>query len=465
VGGREVSEKLYKLTLLFVLMKIHAIGGYDEVGKNMTALEIGEDVLLFDCGFFLPAVIGVEEREKIPTEKGMRNLGALPDDHYLEKHGLKDKVRAVLISHAHLDHIGSIPYIAHKYNAPIVGTPFTIELIKILMADNNQSVPNKMISVKVNGNYFVKGKSGTYRVEFLNVTHSTIETAAIAVHTPEGVFLYANEFKMDHTPTFGQESNYKRFKELSKKGVKIALVDSLYAHEHIKTPSEKIAKSLLEDVFYSVGNTNSGMVVSTFSSHISRLKTITELGSKIGREVVFLGRSLNKYMTAAKNVGRAPFIGKVRLVTYRKQLEKALHRINANKKKYLIVCTGHQGEPGSILDRISRHQLPLKLDNRDSIIISSRTIPTPETELSKRQLLSRLNKTHAKIFDSIHVSGHGAREDMREMIEIVKPQHVLPSNAGPDKTKFGAELARQMGYRMDKTLHLLRNGGVLRLGK
>jgi len=444
-------------------MKIHAIGGYDEVGKNMTALEIGEDVLLFDCGFYLPAVVGVEEREKIPTERGMRNLGALPDDNYLAEHGLKDKVRALLISHAHLDHIGSIPYIAHKYNAPVVGTPFTIELIKILMADNNQSIPNKMLSVKVNGSYFVKGKSGTYRVEFLNVPHSTIETSVIAVHTKEGIFLYANEFKMDNNPIFGERVNYRRLKELSKEGIKIALVDSLYAHENIKTPSEKIAKSLLEDVFYSVGRSKSAMLVSTFSSHIARLKTIAELGVKINREVIFLGRSLNKYVTAARNVGKAPFIGKIRLITYRRQLEKMLEKVNKDKSRYLIVCTGHQGEPGSILDRISRHQLPLKLDGRDNIIFSSKTIPTPQTELSKNQLVARLKKTHARLFDNVHVSGHGSREDMREMIELTKPKHIMPSNAGLDKTELGAELAQEMGYKMNKNIHLLQDGKFLDL--
>jgi len=444
-------------------MKIHAIGGYDEVGKNMTALEIGEDVLLFDCGFYLPAVVGVEEREKIPTEKGMRNLGALPNDNYLAKNGLKDKVRAILISHAHLDHIGSIPYIAHKYDAPVVGTPFTIELIKILMADNNQAIPNKMISVKVNGNYFVKGKSDTYRVEFINVQHSTIETSVIAVHTKEGVFLYANEFKMDHTPTFGEKINYKRLRELSSKGIKLAMVDSLYAHENIKTPSEKIAKNLLEDVFHTVGRNNSGMIVSTFSSHIARLKTISELGNKINREVIFLGRSLNKYVTAARNVGKAPFIGKIRLISYRRQLEKMLQRVNKNKGKYLIVCTGHQGEPGSILDRISRHQLPLKLETKDNIIFSSKTIPTPQTELSKKQLVGRLNRTHVRMFDNIHVSGHGAREDMREMLELIRPEHVMPSNAWYERMEEGADLAKKMGYKMGKTLHLLHDNEILEL--
>ncbi len=129
-------------------MKIHTIGGYSEVGKNMTALEIGSDVILFDSGIFLPAIVGVAEREKVPTEKGMRDLGALPDDLYLQRKGLRDKVRALLISHAHLDHVGALPYNAARYKAPVLGTPFTTEVLKVLLADNRQKIPNKIFSVK-----------------------------------------------------------------------------------------------------------------------------------------------------------------------------------------------------------------------------------------------------------------------------------------------------------------------------
>lgn len=442
-------------------MKIHAIGGYNEVGKNMTALEIGEDVLLFDCGIFLPAIVRVQEREKIPSEKGMRSIGALPEDTYLKKHGLDKKVRALLISHAHLDHIGAVPYIAHKYNAPLIGTNFTTEVIKVLMADNNQTIPNKMISVKVNGTCIVKGKSGTYKVEFIGVPHSTIETAIIAVQTHEGIFLYANEFKMDNTPVFGEKINYKRLKELSREGIDLMMADALYAHTDIKTPSERVAKILLEDVLLKTRNNDAGLIVTTFSSHIARLKTIAEMGKLLGREVVFLGRSISKYMIAARNVGKAPFIRDVTIVTYRKQLEKMLYRINKNRSRYLIVCTGHQGEPGSILDRISKQQLPLKLDDNYHLVFSSKTIPTPETQESKDQLVRRLKKTRVRIFDNIHVSGHGSREDLREMIELTKPRHLIPSNAEMDKTKYGAQLAQEMGYKLNKTVHLLNNAEFL----
>ena len=172
---------------------------------------------------------------------------------------------------------------------------------------------------------------------------------------------------------------------------------------------------------------------------------------------------MNKYVTAAHNVGKAPFFRDIRMITYRRQLEKALHRVNSDKKKYLVVCTGHQGEPGSILDRISRHSLPLKIDNKDHIIFSSKTIPTPETELSKQQLVGRLRKTNARIFDNVHVSGHGSREDMRDMIELTKPKHLIPSNAGIERTSQGAELAVSMGRKMNKDVHLLEDGNSLEI--
>lgn len=384
-------------------MKIHTIGGYSEVGKNMTALETGDDVLIFDSGLFLPAIVGVAETERVPTEKGMRALGALPDDLYLHRKGLANKARAFLISHAHLDHVGALQYNASKFNIPILGTPFTTEVLKILAADSNTKIKNKIISVNPNASYTIRGRKN-YRVEFINMTHSTIQSTIIAVHTPEGIVLYANDYKLDNSPVYGEPPNYKRLKELSKIGIKALIVDCLYAPDDRKTPSEKIAKGLLEDVLFTTDNHNSGIIITTFSSHISRLKTITEFGKRLGREVVFLGRSLNKYVTAARNIGKCPFMHQIKLFSYRKQMEKALKRINKNKKHYLIVCTGHQGEPGSILDRIARNQLPLKLQEGDHILFSSKTIPTPINELNKEQLERKLKEFKVRIFENLHVS-------------------------------------------------------------
>lgn len=422
----------------------------------MTALEIGEDVILFDSGLFLPAIVGVAEKEKIPTERGMRSIGALPDDLYLEKHGLKDKVRAILISHAHLDHVGAIPYVAEKYKAEVIATPFTAEFLKIMMKDSNQKIHNKIIAVNMNGSYTIKGKKN-YKVEFLSMTHSTIQSSMIAVHTPEGVVLYTNDFKLDNSPIFGEPPNYHRMKELAKIGVKAIILDCLYAPDDRKTPSEKVAKSLLEDVFFTQ-NQEGAMVVTTFSSHIARLKTITELGRKLNREVVFFGRSLGKYMEAANNVGKAPFMSSVRMATFRNQREKMFKRINANKKDFLIVCTGHQGEPGSILDRMSRNQLPFKLAKEDKVIFSSKTIPTPINETTKEDLVKRIKRAQARVFDNVHVSGHGGQEDIRDLIKLTNPEHIIPSHGDLKKRESGSKLAEELGYTLNKTVHLMNNG-------
>ncbi|MBM3233346.1 MBL fold metallo-hydrolase [Candidatus Pacearchaeota archaeon] len=443
-------------------MKIHAIGGYNEVGKNMTALEVDQDVILFDAGLFLPAIVGVSEREKIPTEKGMRALGALPDDVYLDNKGLREKVRAILVSHAHLDHVGGIPYNAPRYNADVVGTPYTMEVLKVLMEDAGQRIKNKIVPVPVNGTYMLKGNN-QYKIEFINMTHSTLQCAIIAVHTSKGIILYANDYKLDNSPVFGDKPNYGRLKELAHIGVKALIVDCLYAPDDRKTPSENIAKELLEDVFFSTTHQNAGMVITTFSSHIARLKTITEFGKRLNREVVFVGRSLIKYCLAAQRIGKAPFLSDVKLCTYRKQVDKILSIVNKNRNRYLVVCTGHQGEPGSILDRLAKGQLPLRLNSEDQVIFSSKTIPAPINEVNKEQLERRLKKFHVRIFDNVHVSGHGGREDLRDLIQLTKPEHVVPSHGDLKKLLAGANLAIEMGYKLNKNVHIMQNGGVLEL--
>jgi len=441
-------------------MKIHAIGGYSEVGKNMTALEIGDDVMIFDSGLYLPAIVAVAEREKIPTEKGMRAIGAIPDDLYLQKKGLREKVRALLVSHAHLDHVGALPFNAHYYKAPVLGTPFTMEVLKTLIADSSQKFKNRIIPIRSNGSFNIKGRK-KYKVEFLNMTHSTIQCTAVALHTPKGIILYVNDYKLDNTPVVGDKPNYKRLKELSKIGIKALIVNSLYAPKEIKTPSEKIARTLLEGVLFTTDNRKSGMIITTFSSHIARLKSISEFGKKLGRKVIFLGRSMNKYMNAAKNAGALPFRGKV--FSYKRQVESILRKANKNKTEYLVVCTGHQGEPGSILDRISRDKLPFRLAKEDHIIFSSKTIPSPINEVTREQLEKRLRSHNVRIFDNVHVSGHGGREDLRDLIKLTNPEHVIPTHGDLKKLMAGADLAEELGYKLDKTVHIMQDAKAIEL--
>ncbi|MEK6915864.1 MAG: MBL fold metallo-hydrolase RNA specificity domain-containing protein [Nanoarchaeota archaeon] len=444
------------------MLKIHAVGGFSEVGKNMTAVECDEDVTLCDAGLFIPALVGVSEREKVPTEQGMRAIGALPDDHYLDKNNLREKVRSIAISHAHLDHVGAVQYLSHRYKAGIYGTPYTIEVLKKLLPERGLQGNNRMHTVNPNGKVMIHGKK-KYKVEFINMTHSTLQCALVAVHTPDGVVLYANDYKLDNTPVLGDKPNYKRLKEISKEGVKALVVNCLYAHADKKTPSEQVAREMVRDTFNSLEDNKSGMIVTTFASHIARLKSIVDFGLKLDRKIVFIGRSLAKYVSAGEVIKQVPFRNKIIMATYKKQVEKTLRQVNADRSKYLVVCTGHQGEKGSVLDRMARNQLPFKIQSEDNIVFCSKTIPAPETIASKAELLKKLNDFNPRIFENVHVSGHGAKEDLIELIKLTNPETVIPSHGDHAKTIEGMHVAEGMGYKKGYNVHLLSNGESIKL--
>lgn len=435
-------------------MKIYTIGGYNEVGKNMTVVELKDDAIIFDCGFYLPPIVELEESEKVYTEKKLRSIGAVPDDTILDRLGVREKVRAIIPSHAHLDHIGAIPYLAYRYNAEIIGTPYTIEVLKTLLKDENIFLKNNLKVVQPNSFCYVQGKNKKYKVDFINITHSTIQTSMIALHTGEGIVLYANDFKLDNTPILGKKPNYEKLEEIGKEGVKVLIVDSLYSGDQRKTASEKVARTLLEEVLLTPHNEKNGIIVTTFSSHIARLKSITEFGKKLNRKVVFLGRSLNKYVTAATKIDMCPFRNDIEIATYRKQLEKKLQQINRNREQYMIVCTGHQGEPGSILDRLSKNKLPFQFNKSDHVVFSSSVIPTPVNIDNRARLDAKLRKRGVRIFNNIHVSGHAGREDLRDLLDILNPEHIIPAHGEHAKIKPMVDLAIELGYKQ-KNVHLM----------
>ena len=441
-------------------MDIYTVGGYNEVGKNMTVLDLGEDAIIFDAGLYLPAVVELQEEEEkgAYSEKKLRSIGAIPNDDLLDDINIRNKVRAIIPSHAHLDHIGALPYLAYRYNAPIVATPFTIQVLKKILEDDHIQLPNKLITVQPNSSYIVKGKRRDYKVDFINMTHSTIHTAMLAVHTPEGVVVYGNDYKLDNTPVIGLPPNYDLMHKLAQEGVIALIVDSLYSGDERKTQSEKIARAMVEEVLLTVDNKKSAIFVTTFSSHIARLKSIVDYGKRLNRKVYFLGRSLKKYVTASMDIGMCPFKNDIYIATYRKQVESVLRKVAKNRDKSLVVCTGHQGEPGSIMERLSRKQLPFEFQHNDHIIYSSKTIPVPINIANKEGMDKRLKKFGVRIFDNVHVSGHGGREDLRDLISIFKPKNIIPSHGSTQQLTPAIELAREMGYKAGKECHLMQDG-------
>ncbi len=436
-------------------MKIFGIGGFSEVGKNMTVVDLGEDAIIFDCGIFLPPIVELEEVERVYTEKRLKAIGAIPSDDFLDNLGLRKKIRAIIPSHAHLDHIGAIPYLAYRYKADIIGTPFTIEVLRNLLNDEKINIENRIKVVQPNSFCHVQGKNRKYKVDFINITHSTLQCSMIALHTPEGIVLYANDFKFDNTPILGQKPNYEKLREIAKEGVKVLIVDSLYSGDERKTASEKVARTLLEDVLLTTDNVGKGLFVTTFSSHIARLKSIVEFGKQLNRKIIFLGRSLNKYVSAANRVNLCPFRNDFEIATFKNQLQKQLQQINKKRGRYLVVCTGHQGEPGSIMDRLSKNKLPFNFEHGDHVVYSSSIIPTKATIENREKLDSRLKKKGVRMFNNVHTSGHAGREDLRDFINMINPAHIIPAHGEHAKTYPMVELAQELGYKNKKDVHMI----------
>lgn len=427
----------------------------------MVVVELEEDAFIIDEGFFLPAIVSMQEKERIMTEKNLKKLNAIPNDSVVEN--IRNKVCAQFISHAHLDHVGAVPFLSDRYNAPIYGTPFTTNVLDSLLKDNDIVLKNKIYSINPNTTFYVNGKNTKYKIDFIHVTHSTVQCSMIAIHTKKGIVLFSGDFKLDNTPVIGPLPNYKKLKEIGKEGVIVFIVNSLYSGSDQRTPSENIARELLKETLSDIKDTKGTIIVTTFASHIARLKSIVEFGKKMNKEVVFLGRSLDKYCDAARKANVAQFLNDVKISKYRRQVEKSLHKIERKRKNSLIVCTGHQGEPGSILERISRHQLPFKITKEDNIIFSSSVIPAPINKEQFAEMESRLKKCKPKIFRDVHVSGHGREEDLKETIEMVKPKHIIPWHGDFGKTRPMLEIAKEMGYTDKKNFHLMQNGEVLRV--
>ncbi len=437
------------------MIEICAVGGYNEVGKNMTAIKIDDEVIICDMGIHLESYIKYTQDEDLilikPDE--LIKVGAAPD---ISKIGAwKDKVKAIIPTHAHLDHVGAIPYLSNRFNAEIICTPFTAEVIKAIVRDEKIKLKNKIKELNPNSHLKI---SENIRIEFVNMTHSTPQTIMLAIHTKYGTIVYANDFKFDRSPVLGKKPDFKRLKEMGKSNVIALIVDSTYAEVNQKTPSESVAKEMLKDVLLGTDSKDKVIIITTFSSHLARLKSIIELGKKLNRKIVFCGRSLGKYVEAGESAGIISFSKDIEILKYRNQIRKGLNKISKKgKRKYLLVVTGHQGEPNSVLSRIVDKQFDFRIDVEDHVIFSCKTIPCAINIESRAVLEEKLKHARARIFKDIHVSGHAAREDLRDLINMLQPELVIPAH-GNSKMKYAlADLARELGYRDDQII-MLRDG-------
>lgn len=439
-------------------IEIAAVGGFGEVGRNMTAVRVGEEVVIFDMGLHMERYIKLTEEEIGETvkldEAALKRADAVPQDSLIKD--WRTNVVAIVVSHAHLDHIGAVPHIAAKYDAPVICTPFSAALLRTVYSDEHIPMENKIIELKPGSTIPLSGK---LKLEFVNTTHSTVQTVIAALHSKEGIIIYANDYKLDNHPIVGKPPDYQRFKQLGQKGVIALIQDCIYAKDHKKTPSERVAREMLHDVLLDVETKGKGIIITTFASHIARLKTIAEFGRMLKRRVVFMSRSIAKYVYAAKDAKVIDLSKEAEIVKYSRHIRKKLSEIQAKgKEKYVLVVSGHQGEPKSVLSKMIDGVYPWKFDPDDHVIFSSTVIPADINRRNRADMEEKLKNHQVRMFKDIHVSGHSSREDMRDIIMMLKPKNVFPAHGDPDMMKAFNELAIEMGYVMHETLHPITNG-------
>ncbi|MDP4012330.1 MAG: MBL fold metallo-hydrolase RNA specificity domain-containing protein [Candidatus Nanoarchaeia archaeon] len=443
------------------MIEICGIGGYSEVGKNMTAVKFNGDAVLFDMGYYMQKLMDFEESggdRRTLNYKSMIQLGMIPDDRIIDS--WKNNVKAIIPSHCHLDHIGAIPFMAPNYKAPVIGSPYTIEVLKNSIKDEEYNVPNEIKTLKTGKLMKI---SNDVSVELIHVTHSTPDSTIVAVHTPKGIILYANDFKLDDTPTLGKKPDYDRLKELGETGkVKAIIMDALYSGANRRTPSEKVAREGVEEVVVDKINEGNAIFASCFASHIARLKSFADFGRQIDRKVVFLGRSMSKYVNSAEELGIASLPG-VEIIPYRAKIEKFLKKMkDKGPEKYLIVATGGQGEPNSVLSRILKGSLHFKFTPNDTMIFSNMVIPVEPNIMNRVEMEKAFKQQGVRVVTSatnpnVHVSGHGSLKDMEELIKMVNPENIIPSHGDLKKTEPLTKLTDKLGYRVGKELHLIEN--------
>ena len=402
-------------------LKIRFLGGVGEIGKNMTALEYGNDIIIIDAGLTFPS-------ENMP---GVDLV--IPDVTYLAQN--KSKIRGIVITHGHEDHIGSLPYILKDINAPIYGTKLTLTLIenKIKEQKINDAILN---CIKVGSTI----KLGCFSVEFINVNHSIAGAVALSITTPVGVVFHSGDFKIDYTPVAGEIMDLTRIAEIGKKGVLLLMADSTNVEREGFTMSESVVKETLEHVFGD--NVGRRLIIATFASNVHRLQQILDLAVKYKRKVAFSGRSMINIAEAAEKIGELKIPDRLII-----DVEKTA---SFKDGEIVIVSTGTQGEPMSALTRMASGEFnKVKIGNNDTVVISASVIPGNEKMIYG--VINNLYRLGAEvIYESlapIHVSGHALRGELRTLHSLIKPKFFIPVHGEYRHLKKHARLAEEMGMR------------------
>ena len=415
-------------------LRIVPLGGLGEVGKNMMVYEYGEELLIVDAGIMFPDndMLGIDY--------------IIPDINYLLNK--KEQIKGIIITHGHEDHIGAIHHVLDEIQAPIYATPLTRGLIEAKLTRNGAIKKAELITVQAGESVHI----GPFWVEMFHVCHSIPDSVGLGIHTPAGLIVHTGDFKFDQTPVDNWPTDFAKLAEFSQQGVLALLSDSTNAERPGWTPSEKVIDPALEDIFRKAPGR---IIVASFASLISRMQQVGNAAVKHGRKMAFAGTSMVDNAKIALKLGYLDLPGEVII-----NLDQAL---KMPESEVVLMCTGSQGEPSSIMGRLStgKHHR-FDVHEGDTVILSSHPIPGNEEMVYR--IINRLFQRGADvIYETIapvHVSGHASKEELKLMINLVKPEYFIPIHGEIRHLKQHARIAEQMGIPSEN-IAVVENGQVI----
>jgi len=430
--GREKTMPTHKLRVI-------PLGGLGEIGKNMMALEYGNDIVVIDAGLMFPSeeMLGVDL--------------LIPDISYLLAR--QKNLRGIVITHGHEDHIGALPYVLSRISPPIYATKFTRELILVELKQRGVKTDAKLNLVSPGSRITL----GSFTIEFFSVCHSIPDCVGLIIHTPLGIVVHSGDFKIDYTPVICEATNFNQLASLGAKGVLLLLSDSTYAELPGYTPSERVVSDTLDRI---VSEAKGRVIVTTFASLVSRAQQVFDVAVKHGRRVFIIGRSMKEIVSMALKTGylNAPPDTLCRL----DELKTLPHN------RVIVLSTGSQGEPTSALVRMANRDPSSRVQivPGDTVVISATPIPGNEMLVSKTTdslFRQGANVIYNKLAQ-VHVHGHGSQEELKLLLNLVKPKFFVPVHGEYRHLSLHAGLARSMGIPKDN-IFVLEDGDVLELGQ
>lgn len=418
-------------------IRIIPLGGLGEIGKNMTVVEYDNDMVVIDCGLGFP-------------DDDMPGIDlVIPDITYLEAN--KDRIRGILLTHGHEDHIGAVPYVLRTINPPIYGTPLTLGIIKNKLEEHSLPWKPDLRTVKACS----RVRLGAIEAEFIHVNHSIADACAIALHTPLGTLIHTGDFKLDTTPIDGDMMDIVRLGELGREGVLMLMCESTNAERPGHTPSEKKVGASLEYIFST--HEKKRIIIATFSSNVHRVQQIIDTSARHKRKVAITGRSMLNIVSAAIELG------------YMKVPAGVLVDINEIKRykpsELTLITTGSQGESMSALYRMAfSDHAQVSLDSNDLVVLSASAIPGNEKDVGR--IINELSAKEVEVLHDavveVHVSGHACQEELKLMQALTKPKYFMPIHGEARHLVANRDLARYMGMS-DRNIFLSEIGKVLEI--